>query len=401
MRALQGIGRLYRCLPEGGQSAVHPIDDAVLVWDGPLVEWVGRRTELPARFGGLPMEDAGGRLLIPGLVDCHTHLAFAGWRADEFEQKLRGVGYLEIARAGGGILSTVAKTRATPSELLADRCLGFLTQMRTLGVTAVEVKTGYGLSLEHELRTLEVYRQVAAQVPQTIVPTLLAAHTVPPEYRDRRDRYVDVVVNEIIPAVAERKLASFCDVFVEDTAFSVAEGERILRAGKAAGMGAKLHADQITSCGGAELAAKVAAVSADHLEKISSAGIAAMAVAGVVAVSLPIASLYLNQAPLKARHLIDAGVLVAVATDFNPGSAPSFDLPLAMMLACTMQRMTPAEVLKGATQIAARAIGLETVGSLAPGKRADFALIEAESIEHWLYHFRPNACARTVVAGQG
>jgi imidazolonepropionase len=234
------------------------------------------------------------------------------------------------------------------------------------------------------------------------VPTLLAAHTVPPEFANRQDQYVELIVDQIIPAVAAAGLARFCDVFVEETAFSVMQARRILTAGQAKGLKAKLHADQITSCGGAELAAEVGAVSADHLEKISSAGVSAMARAGVVAVSLPIAALYLNQPALKARPLIEAGVPVAVATDFNPGSAPSYDLPLAMMLACTLQRMTPAEVLKGVTQIAARAIGLEAVaGSIEPGRAADFAVIDADSVEQWLYHYRPNACVRTVINGRG
>lgn len=401
MPILRGIGRLYQCRADGGQADVHPIDQAALVWRDATIEWVGPAAELPTRYRDWPVEDAGGRIVVPGLIDGHTHLAFGGWRADEFEQKLRGVGYLDIARAGGGILSTVAKTRACPSEVLLGRCLGFLTEIRALGVTVVEVKTGYGLSLEHEIRTLEVYRQVAARAAQRIVSTLLAAHTVPPEYRGRQDEYVRLVIDEIIPRAATAGLARFCDVFVEDTAFTVEQGRRILEAGKAHGLAPKLHADQITNSGGAELAAEVGAVSADHLEKISAAGIAAMARAGVVAVSLPIAALYLNQPALRARPLIEAGVPVAVASDFNPGSAPSYDLPLAMMLACTLQRMTPAEVLKGVTHVAARAIGMDRVaGSIAVGRQADFAVIDAESVEQWLYHFRPNACIRTVIAGR-
>jgi len=224
---------------------------------------------------------------------------------------------------------------------------------------------------------------------------------VPAEYRERRDAYVALLVDELIPVVAAERLAACCDVFVEESAFSVEEARRILLAGRAGGLAPKLHADQLTSCGGAELAAEVGALSADHLEQVSERGIAAMAAAGVVAVSLPIASLYLAQPPMPARRLMAAGVGVAVATDFNPGSAPSYHLPFAMTLACILQGMTPAEVLKGATFYAAKALGLDQrTGSLERGKAADFALIDAPDVETWLYHLRPNACRLTVSAGQ-
>jgi len=273
--------------------------------------------------------------------------------------------------------------------------------MTRLGITTVEAKSGYGLDLETELRLLRAYRALELIGPARVIATFLGAHTVPAEYRTSRAAYIDLVINEMIPAVVADGTARFCDVFVEESAFSVEEGRRILQAGRAAGLGAKLHADQLSACGGAELAAEVGAVSADHLERISNAGIAAMKGAGVVAVSLPLASLYLGHAPLPARRILEAGVPLAVATDFNPGSAPSYHLPFAMMLACTLQRMTPAEVLKGATLVAARALGLATqVGSLEPGKAADFAVIEAESVNHWMYHCRANACRRTVVGGR-
>jgi imidazolonepropionase len=273
--------------------------------------------------------------------------------------------------------------------------------MAQLGVTTVEVKSGYGLNQEHELRLLEVYQTVAQTAPQRLVSTLLAAHVVPPEYQDRRAEYVRLVIDQIIPAAASRGLAAFCDVFVEESAFSVAEAREIFTAAARHGLRAKLHADQLTSCGGAELAAEAGAISADHLERISTDGMGRLLSAGVIAVSLPFASLYLGVTAMPARQLIGLGVPVAVATDFNPGSAPSFHLPMAMTLACLTQKMTPAEVLKGATIIAARAIGLESeVGSLEPGKSADFAVIDAESVTHWLYHLVPNACALTVIRGR-
>lgn len=400
MPLLANIGCLATCRPEGPQGELHVVPHAALAWEDDRIRWVGPEHDLPPEMAGLPREDAGGRLVIPGLVDCHTHLAFGGWRADEFEQRILGATYLDIAARGGGIASTVRLTRAASTEHLLDRCRGHLAAMARLGVTTVEAKSGYGLSLDDELRLLEVYAHLAAGQAQLIVPTLLAAHVVPPEYRDRRDAYVRLVVEEIIPAVARRGLARYCDVFVEEGAFPVAEARRIFAAGRAHGLVPKLHADQLSACGGAELAAEVGAASADHLERISEAGIRRLAEAGVVAVSLPFASLYLNVAPLPARRLIEAGVPVAVATDFNPGSAPSYHLPMALTLACTLQRMTPAEALKGATTIAARAIGCQDqVGSLEPGRRADFAVIDAESVEHWLYHLRANACVRTVAAG--
>jgi imidazolonepropionase len=391
---------LATCAPEGGQGEVHSIPDAALAWDKGLVSWVGPERELPHDYQSWENWDAGGRLIVPGLVDCHTHLAFGGWRADEFELRIQGRSYQDIARAGGGILSTVTRTRATSEADLTDRAAGFLAQMGRLGVTTVEAKSGYGLDLETELRLLRVYRRLAGDGPLRVVPTFLGAHTVPLEYRDTREEYIDLIVRRMLPLIATERLARFCDVFVEEGAFTIAEARRILLAGRAVGLGPKLHADQLSAGGGAELAAEVGAVSADHLECISKAGIAALAGSGTVAVSLPLATLYLNHPPLPARALLDAGAAVAVATDFNPGSAPSYHLPFAMTLACTLQRMTPAEALKGATLIAARAIGLEKeIGSLEVGKAADFAEIDAQSVNQWLYHLRPNACTMTVAGG--
>jgi imidazolonepropionase len=400
MRVLSNIAQLATCRPEGDQGDIHAIPDAALVWDAGLVVWVGREKDLPPEYHGAERLDAGGRLVIPGLIDCHTHLAFAGWRADELEQRIRGRSYLDLARAGGGILSTVQQTRAATEDELVDRAAGFLEEMLALGITTVECKSGYGLNEETELKLLRVYRRLAAEQPIRLVPTFLGAHIIPPEYRENRAGYLDLLINRMLPAVIREQLAASCDVFVEESAFTIDEARRILRAGQAAGLAAKMHADQLTSGGGAELAAEVEALSADHLEHISERGIRAMAAAGVVAVSLPLASLYLRQPPLPARRLIDAGVAVAVATDFNPGSAPSYHLPLALTLAVTLQGMTPAEALKGATIHAARAVGLERVlGSLEVGKAADFTVIDAPQVNHWLYHFRPNACAMTVIGG--
>jgi len=400
MPVLTDISVLATCRADGPQADVHPVPDAALAWSGDTVRWVGPASAVPPAFDGEERQSAGGRLVVPGLVDAHTHLAFGGWRADEFEQRIRGDAYLDIARKGGGIASTMRHTRAASEAELTERAAGFLDQMRRLGVTTVEAKSGYGLTAEDELKTLRAYRRLAVTQPTRIVPTLLGAHIVPPEFKDDRAAYVRLLTDEIIPQAADG-LARFCDVFVEDTAFSPDEARTIFAAAKRHGLVPKLHADQLTDTGGAALAAEVGAASADHLERISETGITAMAEAEVAAVSLPLATLYLNVRPLPARALIEAGVPVAVATDFNPGSAPSYHLPLAMTLACTMQRMTPAEALKGATVIASKAIGMEReVGSLEPGKRADFAVIDAPDVNHWLYHFRPNACVRTVIGGE-
>jgi imidazolonepropionase len=400
MPVLENIGQLATCRPDGAQGEIHLVPDAALVWEGDTIRWVGPSRDLPASYRNVERVDADGGLVIPGLIDCHTHLAFAGWRAEEFEQRIRGRTYLEIAEAGGGIAQTVRLTRQASEEELVTRCLGFLKEMRALGITTVECKSGYGLDVENELKLLRVYRRLSEIQPVGLVPTFLGAHIVPAEYRENPRGYVDLLVHELIPLVAREGLAVSCDVFVEQSAFTVEQARRILLAARRAGLATRMHADQLTSNGGAELAAEVGAKSADHLEWASDRGIAAMAAAGVVAVSLPIATLYLGQRPMPARRFIQCGVSVAVASDFNPGSAPSFHLPLALTLACTLQRMTPAEALKGATCIAARALGLEhRLGSLQPGKQADFAILDAADVNHWLYHFRANACRSSVIGG--
>lgn len=401
MPVLANIASLVRCCAQGPQDEIHPVVEATLVWEDDSILWVGPSVELPSRFSGWERWDAGGRLVIPGLIDCHTHLAFGGWRAREFEKRIRGVSYLEIAHSGGGILSTVRDTRASSRQELVSRILGFLAAMAQLGVTSVECKSGYGLSVQDEIKLLETYREASSQQPLRIVSTLLAAHALPLEFADRRSAYVELICSEIIPRVAIGGLARFCDVFVEESAFTVEEARSIFRVAAEYGLRAKVHADQLSNNCGAELAADAGAISADHLEAVSGTGIERMAEAGTIAVSLPFATLYLEQRPLPARQIIEAGVPLAVATDFNPGSAPSYHLPAALMLACTMQRMTPAEALKGATIIAAAAVGLDAeTGSLEVGKKADFAVIDAPTVEHWLYHFRPNACVMTVVGGQ-
>ena len=400
MMVLAGIGQLATCRAHGGQGDIHVISQAAVVWDQGRIRWVGRERELPTEYRRAERINADGRLVIPGLIDCHTHLAFAGWRAEEFVQRIQGRSYLEIAQTGGGIASTVRATRAASEEELTRRAAAVLHQMLTLGITTVECKSGYGLTEADELKLLRVYRRLADQQPVRIVPTFLGAHMVPPEFRENRQGYIDLLTSRLLPVIARERLAVCCDVFVEQSAFSVDEARRILRAGQGLGLAPKLHADQLTPGGGAELAAELHALSADHLECVSNSGIRALAATGVVAVSLPCATLYLNQEPMPARRLIEAGVPLAVATDFNPGTAPTYHLPLALTLACSLQRMSPAEALKGATLFAARALGLEQqIGSVEPGKAADLAIIDAPTVDHWVYHFRPNACVMTIVGG--
>jgi len=401
MPVLLNISQLALCVAEGAQSDARLVRDAALVWQGDKIVWVGARSELPRQFSSEPVTDCGGRLVIPGLVDCHTHLCFGGWRGDEFALRLRGASYQEIAQSGGGIMSTVSATRSASSDSLLQKSREHLDAMLRLGITTVECKSGYGLDVNGELKQLEVYRQLSAQHCTTLVATFLGAHVVPREFQDNRSAYVQLLCENLIPTISHRKLARFCDIFIEDGAFSLEEARQVLGAAKQHGMGLKIHADQLSNCGGALLAAELHAVSAEHLEYISPEGIVALAQAGVVAVSLPLASLYLRERYLPARQMLDAGVRVAVATDFNPGSAPSYHLPLAMTIACLNQGMYPAEVLMGATTIAARAVGLQgIVGSLQPGYQADIAVIDAPGLDHWLYHFTDNSCLGVVKNGE-
>jgi len=398
---LRNIGQLATCAPGGAQGEAGLINDAALVINEGTVEWAGSEGELPPLPGGTSITDCKGGLVIPGLVDCHTHLCFGGWRGDEFAQRLAGASYQDIAAAGGGIRRTVAATRTAAREELHAKALGVLREALALGVTTMECKSGYGLERDTEIKQLEIYAELDAAQPVDLVPSFLGAHVIPAEYADDREGYLDLLVNELLPEVAERGLARFCDAFVEENAFTPGEARRILTAAKDLDLSLKVHADQLSAGGGAELAAELGAVSAEHLEFISDRGIEAMAQSGTVAVSLPIASLYLGGRYLPARRLIEAGVAVAVATDFNPGSAPSFHLPLAMTLACLNQGMTPQEALRGATAIAARAIGLEgQAGSLVPGCAADLAIIDAPDLDHWIYHFRPNACSAVMKSGK-
>ena len=401
MPVLRNISQLASCPVDSPQQDAGLINNAALVWAGETIQWVGTSQEMPRRYCNEEVIDCENKLVIPGLIDCHTHLCFGGWRGDEFEKRLQGASYREIAAAGGGIASTVAATRGASLGELQRKAHQALDGMLSLGITTVECKSGYGLDEANELKQLEVYQRLNEAHSVDLIPTFLGAHIIPPEHQAHRDRYIKLICQVLIPRIAQQKLAIFCDAFVEEGAFTIDEARTILSTAAEYGLGVKVHADQLSDGGGAALAAELGAVSAEHLEYISSDGIQALSESGTIAVSLPLASLYLREPCLPARKLLESGVAVAIASDFNPGSAPSYHLPLAMTLACLNQEMTPQESLTGATTIAARALfAHERIGSLMPGYQADLAIIDSPTLNHWLYHFQANACKAVMKRGK-
>lgn len=379
-----------------GEIAVHR-HTAVGIENG-RIAYVGPESDAPRAKETL---DCGGQLVTPGLVDAHTHTVFGGWRQHEMAQKLAGVSYLDILKQGGGILSTVEATRAADEESLVARCGGFLAEMLRHGTTTAECKSGYGLDLETERKQLRVIRRLQASSPVELVPTFLGAHAIPTAYKDDREAYIRLVIDVMLPAVAEEKLAEFCDVFCETAVFTPDESERILRAAQRLGLRAKLHGDEIDPIGGAELAAKIACVSAEHLIQASDEGIRQMAEAGVIACLLPATSFYLDKPYARARKMIEENVAVAVATDFNPGSSPILNLQIPMSLACLKYRMTPAEALCAATLNAAAAIGrAESVGSVEVGKAADLVLWDADDLDTIFYRFGNNLVRHVIRSGR-
>lgn len=344
--------------------------------------------------------DARDRVALPGFVDSHTHAVFAGSRENEFALRAEGRSYRDIAAAGGGILSTVDATRsATKKELLRSGNRR-LNEMMKHGTTTAEIKSGYGLSPDAEIKLLDVIGELRRDHFMTVVPTFLGAHAVPPEFSGKREEYVSLICEYMIPHIAERKLAEFCDVFCEENYFTGEETETILRTAQTNGMRAKLHADQLTSNGGAELAVRMNAVSADHCEMISAGGIAALAASSAVATVLPGSSFFLNHAYAPARAMIDAGCAVAIGTDFNPGSCMSFSMPTMMTIACTHMRMTPEEAITASTLNGAAALGLSAeYGSIEVGKRADIVLYDVPNYRFIPYHFGMNHVWKVVKNG--
>lgn len=348
---------------------------------------------------GCPVLDAGGRLVTPGLVDAHTHLVFGGWRQNELALKLHGVPYLDILAQGGGILSTVTATRTATEEELADKAAAALDEMLRFGTTTCEAKSGYGLTTEEECKQLRAIRALNQRHPIDLVATFMGAHALPQAYKENREAYVSLVCEEMIPRVAAEQLAEFCDVFCETGVFTAEESRRILEAGKRYGLRPKIHADEIDPIGGSQLAGEIGAVSAEHLIVCPDEGIDSMAKGGTVACLLPATSFYLGADYAPARKMVEAGVPVAMATDFNPGSCPCLNMQLVMNLGCLRYRLTPEEVLTAVTLNGAAAIGrAEAVGSLEPGKRGDLLIWEARDLNYVCYRMGSNL-VHTVVKG--
>ena len=369
----------------------------IFVRDG-LIEKIGQGK--PDEYAD-QLINAEGCLVTPGLVDAHTHLVFGGWREHELPLKLEGVPYLDILAQGGGILSTVRATRAATREELKNKALKILSGMLRHGTTTCEAKSGYGLNLETELKQLRTVKDLNKAQPIRLVSTFMGAHALPEEYGYDRESYIDLLIDQMLPKVAEEKLAEFCDIFCESGVFSADEARRVLKAAQMLGLGAKIHADEINAIGGSELAGELGAVSAEHLIAATDEGIAAMARSGVIACLLPATSFYLGKPYARARDMMAQGVPVCLATDFNPGSCPSFNLQLAMNLACWHYRLLPGEVLTGVTLNAAAAIGLQKeIGTLEPGKRADIVLWDAGNLDYIFYRFGENLVRMVIKDGR-
>jgi imidazolonepropionase len=377
--------------------------DTALAVKGERIVWLGAAAEARTRAArvGAPVEDCRGLWMLPGLIDCHTHLVYGGNRVEEFEKRLCGVSYEEISRAGGGIQSTVNATRAADAESLLAAAIPRAKRLMSEGVTTIEVKSGYGLDLATERRLLEVARELARRLPVSIRTTYLGLHALPQECRADRARFVEQASGPWLAALAAAGLVDAVDAFCENIAFTLAETEQFLRAAQRLGLPAHVHAGQLTDMGGAELAARYRALSADHLEFLSVGGAKALAAAGTVAVLSPGAYYTLRQTtPPPISVLREAGVAMAVATDCNPGSSPCTSLLLALNMACTLFRLTPQEALSGATRNAALALGMQAdVGTLEVGKRADFALYQIDRPAELCYNLGANPCVGVVHGG--
>jgi imidazolonepropionase len=388
-------------------SELSIITDGVVVIEQGKITRVGATAEVMTEFkaagkdlSGFDTINASGKAVLPGFVDSHTHLVFGGYRADEYAWRLQGDSYMDILQRGGGILSTVRATRSASREELTEAGLKRLDSMLAFGVTTVEGKSGYGLDRETEIKQLEVMADLNRLHPLDVVPTFMGAHAVLPEHKGREDAYIDFLLKEVVPEVAARKLAEFCDVFCEKKVFSVEQSRRLLTRAAASGLKAKLHADEIVQLGGAELAAEIGAVSADHLLHASDDGIRAMAGAGVVATLLPATAFSLREPYARGRFMIDAGCAVALATDLNPGSCFCESIPLIAALAALYMNLTPEEIVTALTINGAAALGrADRIGSLDPGKRGDVVILESPSYRFIPYHIGVSTVEKVIKKG--
>jgi len=371
---------------------------AVAISNG-MIKWVGPEKDLPVEFNGLPENDLGGRLLTPALIDCHTHLVYGGSRATEFELRLKGASYEEISRSGGGILSTVTATRTATEEELFSQSLPRFDALLAEGVGTVEIKSGYGLDLETEIKMLRVARKLGMERNVRVKTSFLGAHAIPQEFKGKADAYIDFVCEEILPVVYDENLADAVDGFCENIAFSTKQISRVFDKATALGLPVKLHAEQLSNLGGAALAANYGALSADHLEYLDESGVQAMAKSGIVAVVLPGAFYTLRETQLPPLNsLRKAGVPLAIATDCNPGSSPLTSILLCMNMACTIFRMTPEEALAGVTRVAAHALGFGSeVGTIEVGKKAEFAVWNVDQPAELAYRMGYNPLSKMLV----
>jgi len=380
------------------------IKDGALVVSGKKLTWVGKRADLPSgiKSRARKIHDAQGRWITPGLVDCHTHLVYAGNRASEFELRLQGVSYEEIARRGGGILSTVSATRSANEATLLEQSAPRLISLLAEGVTTIEIKSGYGLDLETEIKMLRVIKLLGQEFPVTTCPSFLGAHALPPEFQGRSDAYIDFICDDVLPRLKAENLATAVDAFCEKMAFSAEQTERVFKAAVQQGLRVKLHAEQISDQGGAALAAKYHALSADHLEYLSEESVKALRGSGTVAVLLPGAFYFLRESRKPPIEMLRRyGVPMAVSTDCNPGTSPVGSLLLMLNMACTFFQLTPEEALAGATRNAARALGLEgRIGTLESGKDADFVMWDILEPAELAYHMAFNPCRSVIRQGQ-
>lgn len=402
---IHNIGTLQTPLgsfPHAGaaQGENRKYHNAAVLCEGGIIRAVYENGALPEVGADTQTIDAQGRLVTPGLIDAHTHLVFGGWRQNEIPLKLKGAGYLDILRAGGGILSTVRATRKASEEELFEKSRAFLDELMAQGVTTAELKSGYGLDKETELKQLRVIKRLNEAHPMDAVATYLGAHAIPEEYALRSGEYIDFIISDMLPEIKRQSLAEFCDVFLETGVFGVEESRRLLTAAREMGFGLKIHADEIDELGGSQLAGELGAVSAEHLIATGERGMEALARGEVIAALLPCTSLYLNKSFARARDMIARGIPVAVATDFNPGSCPSLNIGLCMTMAYLKYRMTPEEILSAVTINAACAVNRGgSTGTIEPGKKADMVIWNAEDMEMLCYRMGSNLAGTVIKNG--